>query len=415
MDSSFPSPRKGTHRTSLRTFMLVRVLVLFLFVCCPVFAQEKVAVRLTNNTVLVPVRINHRDLTFILDTGSELSALDSSMAQQLGLTDIATIPVLKNYRERGSEMIEVPSLGIGSRVFAHKDLGTSDFRHVSAAIGVRVDGVLGNDILQSMPFQLNYSKREMTIGPFARGEGLGKAIQLRRDGDQFYVPLQIVSVPVELLLDTGTNSTNLSSETWQSVFRVWQPNVVIDGVVRAGSPTPPAFLVCLPSISLEDLTLTNQVMRVQRAVNSGAFSDAGFGGILGSDFLRQFEVTLDLARGRLFLKKDPRFRRDPYLYTTVGIQFAKDARNQYIVMAVWKNSPAEEAGLKVGDRIESVNGQPSKTLSLEQLRNQMHGPEGMAVQLVMERDSVPYAVTVRTRQMLCSPQSARTTLRAARK
>ena len=415
MDSSFPSPRKGTHRTSLRTFMLVRVLVLFLFVCCPVFAQEKVAVRLTNNTVLVPVRINHRDLTFILDTGSELSALDSSMAQQLGLTDIATIPVLKNYRERGSEMIEVPSLGIGSRVFAHKDLGTSDFRHVSAAIGVRVDGVLGNDILQSMPFQLNYSKREMTIGPFARGEGLGKAIQLRRDGDQFYVPLQIVSVPVELLLDTGTNSTNLSSETWQSVFRVWQPNVVIDGVVRAGSPTPPAFLVCLPSISLEDLTLTNQVMRVQRAVNSGAFSDAGFGGILGSDFLRQFEVTLDLARGRLFLKKDSRFRRDPYLYTTVGIQFAKDARNQYIVMAVWKNSPAEEAGLKVGDRIESVNGQPSKTLSLAQLRNQMHGPEGMAVQLVMERDSVPYAVTVRTRQMLCSPQSARTTLRAARK
>jgi len=395
--------------------MLVRVLALFLFVCCPAFAQEKVAVRLANNTVLVPVRINHRDLTFILDTGSELSALDSSMAQQLGLTDIATIPVLKNYRERGSEMIEVPSLGIGSRVFAHKDLGTSDFRHVSAAIGVRVDGVLGNDILQSMPFQLNYSKREMTIGPFARGEGLGKAIQLRRDGDQFYVPLQIVSVPVELLLDTGTNSTNLSSETWQSVFRVWQPNVVIDGVVRAGSPTPPAFLVCLPSISLEDLTLTNQVMRVQRAVNSGAFSDAGFGGILGSDFLRQFEVTLDLARGRLFLKKDSRFRRDPYLYTTVGIQFAKDARNQYIVMAVWKNSPAEEAGLKVGDRIESVNGQPSKTLSLAQLRNQMHGPEGMAVQLVMERDSVPYAVTVRTRQMLCSPQSARTTLRAARK
>lgn len=339
MNSSFLSPRRGTHRTSIRRFAQVRVLVLFLFLCCPAFSQEKVGVRLANNTVLVPVRINHRDLTFILDTGSELSALDRSMAQELGLTDIATIPVLKNYREQGSEMIEVPSLGVGSRLFAHQDLGTSDFSHVSAAIGVRVDGVLGNDILQSMPFQLNYSKRELTIGPFARIEGLGKVIQLRRDGGQFYIPLQIASVAVELLLDTGTNSTNLSPKTWQSVSQVWQPHAVIDGVVRAGFPVPPAFLVCLPSISLGDDTLTNQVVRVQRAVSSGAFSDAGFGGILGSDFLRQFEVSLDLANSRLFLKRDHGFERDPYRYTTIGIQFAKDAREQYIVMGVWKDSP----------------------------------------------------------------------------
>ena len=334
------------------------------------------------------------------------------MAQQLGLTEVESIPVLKNYREQGSEMIEVSSLGIGSRMFSHKELGTSDFSHVSAALGVRVDGVLGNDILRSMPFQLNYSKRELTIGPFASVEGLGKVIQLRRDGDQFYVPLQIVSVAVELLLDTGTNSTNLSSETWQSISQVWQPKVVIDGVVRAGSPIPPAFLVCIPSISLKDVTLTDQVVRVQRAVNSGAFSDAGFGGILGSDFLRQFEVTFDLANSRLFLKKDPRFKRDPYRYTTIGIQFAKDAREQYIVMGVWKNSPAKEAGIQAGDRIDSVNGRPSKGLSLERLGSQMHGPEGTAVRLVVERDSVPYAFTVRTRQMLCSPQSVRDTLRA---
>ena len=271
------------------------------------------------------------------------------MAQQLGLTDIATIPVLKNYREEGSEMIEVPSLGIGSRVFAHKELGTSDFSHVSAAIGVRVDGVLGNDILQSMPFQLNYSKRELTIGPFARIEGLGKVIQLRRDGDQFYVPLQIVSVAVELLLDTGTNSTNLSSEDLAECF----PGMATECRHRwrgAGWFSCSARVSGLPAqvSRWETMTLTDQVVRVQRAVSSGAFSDAGFGGILGSDFLRQFEVSFDLANSRLFLKSDPGFERDPYRYTTIGIQFAKDAREQYIVMGVWKDSPAEEAGIEGG-------------------------------------------------------------------
>lgn len=235
MKSSFTSLTPGTHRTSGRRSTHLRIVLLLLIVCCPALAQERVGIRVANNTVLVPARINHRDLTFVLDTGSEFSAIDSSIAQQLGLTGTAAIPVLKNYREQGSEMVEVRSLGIGSRVFTHKTFGTVELNHISAAIGAHVDGILGNDILQSTPFQLNYSKRELKIGPFANVARLGKLIRLRRDGDEFYIPLQIVSVPVELLLDTGTNSTNLSSQTWQSVSRVWQPRSVIDGVVRAGS------------------------------------------------------------------------------------------------------------------------------------------------------------------------------------
>ena len=413
MKFSFTSLTPGTHRTSGRRTTRLRIVLLLLVVCCPALAQERVGIRVANNTVLVPVRINHHDLTFVLDTGSEFSAIDSSVAQQLGLTGTAAIPVLKNYREQGSEMIEVRSFGIGSRVFTHTTFGTVELNHVSAAISAQVDGILGNDILQSVPFQLNYSKRELRIGRLANVAQLGKLIRLRRDGDEFYVPLQIVSVPVELLLDTGTNSTNLSSGTWQRVSRVWQPRSVIDGVVRAGSAVPPAFLVCLPGISLADETLTAQVVRVQRPVTSGVFSGAGFGGILGSDFLRQFEVTFDLAHSRIFLRKDPRFKRDPYRYTTIGMQFAKDAGDQYIVMGVWKNSPAEEAGIRAGDRIKAVNGRPSRNLSLEGLGNQLHGPEGTPVRLVMQRDSAPFPVTVRTRQMLCSPQSSRDTLQAA--
>ncbi len=130
-------------------------------------------------------------------------------------------------------------------------------------------------------------------------------------------------------------------------------------------------------------------------------------------FLAHRGITFDLAHSRLFLRRDPRFKRDPYRYTTIGIQFAKNAGDQYLVMGVWKNSPAEAAGIKAGDRIEGVNGQPSRNSSLERLGSRLHGPEGTPVRLVMERDSARFPVTVRTRQMLCSPQSGRDTLRAA--
>ncbi len=415
MNSSVTSLIPGTHRAIRRIPAPVRVLLLLLCLCSPAFTQEKLRIRVANNTVLVPVRISHRDLTFILDTGSDLSAIDGAVAQELGVTGTGAVPVLRNYRQQGSEVIEVPSLGIGRRIFSHKDLGTLDLTHVSAAVGVHVDGIVGSDILQTALWHLNYSRQEITIGPSEPIERLGRVIELRRDGDEYYVPLKIASVPVELLLDSGTNSTNLSSETWHRVSQVWQPPAVIDGVVRAGLPVPPAFLVCLPSISLGDETLTNQVTRVQRSVTTGAFSEPGFGGILGTDFLRQFEVTLDLAHKRLFLKKDSGFKPDPYRYTTIGIQFANDPNGDHVVMSVWKDSPAEEAGMKAGDRIKAVNGQSARDLSLEQLGNQLHGPEGTPVRLIVERSSVSFAVTMRTRQMLCSSENVRNALRAAQK
>ena len=142
------------------------------------------------------------------------------------------------------------------------------------------------------------------------------------------------------------------------------------------------------------------------------------GGLWGNPrdhFLRQFEVTLDLAHNRLFLKKDSGFKPDPYRYTTIGIQFANDPNGDHVVMSVWKDSPAEEAGMKAGDRIKAVNGQSARDLSLEQLGNQLHGPEGTPVRLIVERGSVSFAVTIRTRQMLCSSENVRNALRAAQK
>jgi hypothetical protein len=51
--------------------------------CAP--AQETVKVSVANNVALVPVRINGRSLLFVLDTGSEGSAIDTALVTPLGL------------------------------------------------------------------------------------------------------------------------------------------------------------------------------------------------------------------------------------------------------------------------------------------------------------------------------------------
>jgi len=52
--------------------------VLVLLAACA-SAQETLEVSVANNVVLVPVRVNERRLLFVLDTGSERSAIDAEL------------------------------------------------------------------------------------------------------------------------------------------------------------------------------------------------------------------------------------------------------------------------------------------------------------------------------------------------
>ena len=354
-----------------------------------------------NNVVLVPVRVNGRSLLFVRDTGSERSAIDAALVTPLGLKSVGDVQILRNYRRQETTAAEAGTLGIGKQIFEHTLLTVVSTEAPSRALGTRVDGILGNDILGELSFKLNYSKQKLVLAPLPQLGSLTAPVQLRRSGNQFFIPVQTMSLPTELLLDTGTNSTNLSWRTWQQLSQRWTPASIIDGVVRAGVPSPPAFLVCLPNVSIGSVAIADQAVRIQRPVESGAFSTEQFAGILGSEILREFEITFDLKHGRIFLERDSHFKPDPYRYTTIGIQFAQNTRGEYSVMSVWKNSPADEAGIMIDDKIKTINGEAAVTMSTEQASGKLHGAKGTRVNLTEEGDGKTSALTLRTRQLLC--------------
>jgi len=384
--------------------MKLRLFVLALLAVCA-SAQETVNVSVANNVALVPVRINGRSLLFVLDTGSEGSAIDTALVTPLGLKNVGDMQVLRNYRTQETSSAEGESLGIGKHIFKRPLLTVVNTEAPSRALGTKVDGILGNDILGELTFKLNYSQQELVLAPLPQLGSLAAPVQLRRSGNQFFVPVQAMSLPTELLLDTGTNLTNLSWGTWQQLSQRWTPASIIDGVVRAGVPSPPAFLVCLPNVSIGSVAIADQAVRIQRPVESGAFSTEQFAGILGSEVLREFEITFDLKHDRIFLERDSHFKPDPYRYTTIGIQFARNSRGEYSVMSVWKNSPADEAGIMIDDQIKTINGEAAAPMSTEQASGRLHGAEGTRVNLTVERDGKASALTLRTRQLLCGHTS----------
>ena len=384
----------------MKTWIKLWLFALALLAMCAL-AQETVKVLVANNIVLVPVRINGQGLLFVLDTGSDGSAIDAALVTPLGLKNVGDVQILRNYRTPETSAVEVESLGIGNHIFEGPLLTVVSTEAPSRALGTKVDGILGNDVLGQLSFKLNYSEQDLVLAPLPQPGNLAAPVQLRRSGNQFFVPVQAMSLPIELLLDTGTNSTNLSWGTWQQLSQQWTPPSIVDGIVRAGAPTPPAFLICLPNVSVGGLTNADQVLRVQRPVESGAFSTAQFDGILGSDLLSEFEITFDLKHNRIFFQKDVHFRADPFRYTTIGIQFARNNKNEYSVMSVWKNSPADKAGVVIGDQIKAINGEAAAPMTSEQVSGRLHGAEGTGVNLSVERDGKPATLALRTRQLLC--------------
>ena len=108
--------------------------------------------------MLVPVKIRDRNLVVLLDTGSEASSIDTSVATELGLKSVGTEQILKNFRNLTVDLTEAESIRIGKSIFNHAKLAEITLAPLSQALGTTVDGVLGNDILQDLTFKLSYSK-----------------------------------------------------------------------------------------------------------------------------------------------------------------------------------------------------------------------------------------------------------------
>jgi C-terminal processing protease CtpA/Prc len=140
---------------------------------------------------------------------------------------------------------------------------------------------------------------------------------------------------------------------------------------------------------------------------SGSFAQTAFAGILGGDILERFEVTLDLQHASMYLKPDAGFRPDPYEFVTVGIQFFKADADAFSVVAVWKPSPADAAGVLVGDRILSINGHSSADQGLETFANQLHGAAGTPVVIEVERPVGKFTLQMKTRQLVCDSRFTR--------
>lgn len=141
-------------------------------------------------------------LNFLIDTGANASSIERRIANKLQLAGEADKLSLFNQKVEVARVI-LPRLQLGPiRVESLPGL-IQDLSPVEKALGVRIDAIVGFDVLARSSFIVDYESKKIFFGPL-ESSTLAVPFDAGSPAPGVTVQLRIQGQPVRLLVDTGT-------------------------------------------------------------------------------------------------------------------------------------------------------------------------------------------------------------------
>ncbi len=217
------------------------------------------------------------------------------------------------------------------------------------------------------------------------------------NGKQPQFPCSISGIASHCTLDTGARD----SITLFSPFIAAHPQVVpanLTGVGVTGFGFGGAALGRLgrlASLEIGTFSIPNVVadFTVQQ---KGAFAQPFVAANVGGGIWKRFSMTLDYAAQTMALRPDAAFNQ-PDSYERAGL-FLINHGGAYVVIDSRPGTPAAAAGIVKGDVLATIDGQPTSSMSLEQVRQFFFGAPGTVLHLgLVGKDGTKRMITLTLR------------------
>jgi predicted aspartyl protease len=264
-----------------------------------------------NPLILVPVYVEGKGpYEFILDTGAYRCLLSPEVSASIGIRPESQQQATGIGGTITMSAARVSSLTVGTAQQENIEVAiTGELSRLGEAVQSKVDGVLGSNFLKDFRVSLDYGRGvvrfdRFPVEPQVQG-GVRSATSVPFKLATPEKPLISLPVfvngrgPFQFFLDTGASRTTLSFALARKL-----------GIVAIGnrSGTGAGGHIRMLSATLDSLTIGKASIS-DAPVSVGDFLgnfdsiiDTKFYGIVGNDFLRRFEVTIDYPRGSLDLK-----------------------------------------------------------------------------------------------------------------
>jgi len=342
---------------------------------------------LLNHHIYVEAMINDKEgLRFLVDTGGA-NVLTPKAMERLGLEGQGTFEA-RGVGETSEEVgfTEVKRLGLGPVELRDQVFFVIDMSSLYDVEGVDFDGLVGFEVFKRFVVTIDYEGRRLVLTRPEAFEysGTGKVIPFTFDGHTPQVSGAVDGHEGLFTIDTGSRSSltlhgSFAAESGLAEKYAAAPRVLSGWGVGGGVR---ARVVRAGVLRLGKEEIRSPVMDISEQ-EKGAFADSHVAANVGGGVLKRFTVTFDYGEKRMILERNGLYEV-PDTYDRAGLWLNRDG-DAFAVMDVTPGGPAEDAGLRVDDRIVAIDGRPASELRLPSVRERLRGePVGTEVRLTIE-------------------------------
>jgi predicted aspartyl protease len=324
-------------------------------------APLRLPMQVIKGKVFVDVMVNGRPVQAMVDSGAGFTGLHEGLAAELGVEARGRRVSLRHVHGAGSgRMAEGVRLGVGG-VTTSRPMLVTDFSLLTASVLHPILAVLGSDFLGQYVAHFDFDAGVLElIDPRAFAPPPGaEFVQLQRlakGGMLAMAPILIEGAPAQALIDTGSQTPLIVSSSLARRLKLLTGRPVSTGPLGGFGGVTTARVASLKSLTLAGETFVDVPVRIAPANANLAKPN------LGLEALARFNLWLDLAGLGLWVL--PRKAPPPFERNLTGFMGMADGDDAIRVTFVARGGPAEAVGLKEGDVVARINGQPANTAQI---------------------------------------------------
>lgn len=399
--------------------------------------KQSVNFKLINNLIVIPLKINGKKLSFILDSGvSKTILFNITKNDSIGLNNVEKVDLqgLGNGKPVEALLSKSNKVTVNNIVNLNETVYVilKDKFDLSGKMGVTIHGIIGYSLFRNFVVKVNYSSKKIIfykkdtfkykkckkceVFPlqfYGKKPFLDAEVQLDTIGN--------VLTKVKLLIDSGGSDAIWLFE--DSKENIKTPNLFFNDVLgeglsgsiygnrsRISKMKLKSFEIIKPTVSFLDSTSTRNARRFQQR-----------NGSLGAGILNRFIIWFDYPNKKITLKKNRSFKNG-FNYNMSGLDvvyngkqliresivvnnissyhqniesdnsinfissFSYKFKPSFKIKSVLINSPAYKAGLIKDDIILKINGKPSHEFTLGEINQKFQEKNGKKIRMYVDRN-----------------------------
>lgn len=369
------------------------------------FAEGKSNIRIPmeikNNLIVIPVVINGQlPLKFILDTGVRTTILtEKSYSDILGLTYSRQYTIagpggehlISAYVTNNVSLFIPPGIvGTGHAMLVLE----KDYLELRNYLGAEVHGVLGYELFSRFVVEINYQEKYVELMDPSKFKPKRKfqTVSISIEDTKPFITTTVISTKsknLKLLVDTGASHSLMLDPESDRDIQIPEPNIkAIIGRALGGEIT--GKIGRIKEVHLNKFILREVIANYpdpNSYMDTLKASSVYRNGSLGGEILSRFTVIFDYSGSKMYLKKNPSFKKE-FDYNLSGLTIkAKGSKLRvFEVIEVRKNSVSEKAEFLAGDLIVSINGVPASGFDLNELTGELNSKAGRRLGIVVDRN-----------------------------